>query len=120
MRQADAVYYLHGDHLGSTSLTTCGSECGSKPDGSPIAVGEVVSEVRYHPYGQERWANGVAVTDFTYTSQRIERGFGLMDYQARYYSPSLGRFISPDTIVPEPGSSGGFNRYRYVRNNPKT
>ncbi len=41
-----------------------------------------------------------------------------MDYNARYYSPTLGRFISPDTIVPEPGSSGGFNRYRYTRNNP--
>ncbi|MCP4372433.1 MAG: hypothetical protein GY797_30660, partial [Deltaproteobacteria bacterium] len=25
---------------------------------------------------------------------------------------------SPDSIVPEPGSSGGFNRYRYTRNNP--
>jgi hypothetical protein len=26
--------------------------------------------------------------------------------------------VSPDSIVPEPGSSGGFNRYRYTRNNP--
>lgn len=41
-----------------------------------------------------------------------------MDYNARYYSPVLGRFISPDSIVLEPGSSGGFNRYRYARNNP--
>ncbi|MCP4360585.1 MAG: RHS repeat-associated core domain-containing protein, partial [Chloroflexi bacterium] len=32
--------------------------------------------------------------------------------------PVLGRFVSPDSIVPEPGSSGGFNRYRYARNNP--
>ena len=41
-----------------------------------------------------------------------------MDYNARYYNPRIGRFISPDSIVPEPTSSGGFNRYRYARNNP--
>ncbi|MCP4369121.1 MAG: RHS repeat-associated core domain-containing protein, partial [Deltaproteobacteria bacterium] len=72
----------------------------------------------YKPYGEERWSNGTSVTDFGFTSQRNERGFGLMDYNARYYSAVLGRFVSPDSIVPEPGSSGGFNRYRYTRNNP--
>jgi hypothetical protein len=30
----------------------------------------------------------------------------------------LGRFISSDTIVPEPGNSQSFNRYAYVYNNP--
>ena len=60
----------------------------------------------------------VHATDFGFTSQRIERSFGLMDYNARYYNPRIGRFVSPDTIVPEPTSSGGFNRYRYTRNNP--
>ena len=105
MRQADEVYYLHGDHLGSTSLTTDNA-------------GVVVSEVRYHPYGLERWTAGESPTDFGFTSQRNEKSFGLLDYKARYYSPVLGRFVSPDTIVPEPTSSGGFNRYRYVRNNP--
>ena len=41
-----------------------------------------------------------------------------MDYNARYYSARLGRFISPDSIVPEPGNSQGYNRYAYVMNNP--
>jgi uncharacterized protein RhaS with RHS repeats len=41
-----------------------------------------------------------------------------MDYNARYYSAVLGRFISPDTIVPDPTGSSGFNRYRYARSNP--
>jgi len=74
--------------------------------------------VRYYPYGQERWNNGASVTDFGFTSQRSEKSFGLMDYNARYYSPVLGRFISPDSLVPDPTSSSGFNRYRYARNNP--
>ncbi len=39
-----------------------------------------------------------------------------MDYKARFYSPMLGRFISPDTITP--GGPQGLNRYSYVANNP--
>ena len=57
-------------------------------------------------------------TDFGFTSQRNEADFGLMDYNARYYSPVLGRFVSPDTIVPEPTNPQDWNRYVYVRNNP--
>ena len=41
-----------------------------------------------------------------------------MFYNARYYDPLLRRFISPDTIVPDPGNPQDLNRYSYVRNNP--
>jgi RHS repeat-associated protein len=102
------VEYFNWFGIGSTTIASLTTD----------ESGAVVSEVRYHPYGQERWVNGEAVTDFGFTSQRNEASFGLMDYNARYYSPRLGRFVSPDSIVPEPGSSGGFNRYRYTRNNP--
>jgi len=105
MRRGDALYYLNGDHLGSTSLTT-------------DDTGNIVSEVRYLPYGEERWTSGATPTDFTFTGQRNEAGFGLMDYNARYYNPRLGRFISPDTIVPDPLDSQMFNRYAYVNSNP--
>jgi hypothetical protein len=30
----------------------------------------------------------------------------------------LGRFTSPDSIIPDPGSVIGYNRYAYVNNNP--
>ena len=39
-------------------------------------------------------------------------------YQWRYYNPALGRFVSADTIVPNPGDPQSLNRYSYVRNNP--
>ena len=45
-------------------------------------------------------------------------GFGLMDYTARYYSSTLGRFISPDSIIPQPGSPLAWDRYSYVNSNP--
>jgi murein DD-endopeptidase MepM/ murein hydrolase activator NlpD len=37
---------------------------------------------------------------------------------ARYYLPEVGRFISPDTIVPEPKNPQSYNRYSYVQNSP--
>jgi hypothetical protein len=41
---------------------------------------------------------------------------GLMDYNARFYSPMLGRFIQPDSMTPD--GPQGLNRYSYVSNNP--
>jgi RHS repeat-associated protein len=43
---------------------------------------------------------------------------GLYTYGARWYQPSLGRFLQPDTVVPEPGNPQSLNRYTYVYNNP--
>ncbi len=37
---------------------------------------------------------------------------------ARRYDPALGRFIQPDTLVPDPGDPQALNRYSYVGNNP--
>jgi RHS repeat-associated protein len=105
MRQGDVVYYLHTDHLGSTSLTT-------------DITGTLVAETRYLPYGEERWTNEAQPTDFTFTGQRAEAGFRLMDYNARYYDPGLGRFVSADTVVPEAGNPQALNRYSYVLNSP--
>ena len=87
-----AVEYLLGDHLGSTSLTADSS-------------GTKVSEIRYKPWGEIRysWTSGVATTpgyklsSYTFTGQYsymddptttgVTEGFGLMFYNARFYSP---------------------------------
>jgi RHS repeat-associated protein len=103
--QAGTVTYLHGDHLGSTSLTT-------------DANGQKVARVLYCPYGEERYVEGTLSTDYGYTGQRSEAGFGLMDYNARYYDPYLNRFISPDSIVPDPANPQSLNRFSYVYSNP--
>ena len=52
-----------------------------------------------------RWRTGTLPTDRQYTGQRWDEALGLYDYKARYYDPALGRFIQPDTIVPEPGDT---------------
>jgi hypothetical protein len=39
-------------------------------------------------------------------------------YGARYYDANIGRFISPDSIVPNPANPQSLNRYSYCLNNP--
>jgi len=105
---ASTLYFLHSDHLGSTSLTTS-------------SAGALVARQYYYPYGEIRpGGTGAPPTDIGFTGQRREdAGLGsLMFYQARYFSPLLGRFISADTIVPGAGNPQAFNRYSYTLNNP--
>jgi hypothetical protein len=37
---------------------------------------------------------------------------------ARWYDPALGRWLSADTLVPEPGNPQAFNKYSFVVGNP--
>ncbi len=104
LRVGGALYFLHGDHLGSATLTT-------------DINGNRVGELRYTPYGVTRYEWGSTPTNRRYTGQSWE-GFGLYDYGARMYSPSLGRWISADTIVPDPLNPQSLNRYSYVYNRP--
>jgi len=62
--------------------------------------------------------SGTLPTDRLYTGQRFEAGLELYDYRARFYDPLVGSFLSPDTIVPEPGHPRGWNRLAYVYGNP--
>ena len=34
------------------------------------------------------------------------------------YDPELGRWISPDTIIPDPANPQSLNRFSYVTNRP--
>ena len=111
-----------GDHLGSTSITT-------------DTTGAKVSEMSYReasrrdkPWGEMRFttANATLPTRYTFTGQYSyvsddatdlgNAGFGLMFYNARWYDPAVGRFVSADTIVP--GGVQGLDRYSYTVNNP--
>ena len=99
-----AVTYLASDHLSSVSMATS-------------STGAVLSESRFKPFGEMRWASGGSVTDLDFTGQRRD-GFGLLDYNARYYSPTLGRFLSADSLIPQPGNVLAWDRYGYSNNNP--
>jgi RHS repeat-associated protein len=100
------IEYYHQDHLGSTRVVT-------------NDISEDMGSISYYPFGETLIASGALWNvDHKYTSQELDSETDLYFYNARYYNPALGRFISADTIVPEPGNSQSLNRYSYVYNNP--
>ncbi|MBL1193221.1 MAG: hypothetical protein D8M60_02595 [Chloroflexi bacterium] len=107
MREGNDTRFLLTDHLGSVVAVT---------DDTGALVAN--SQQRYMAFGSEL-LEADSPTDFSYTGQRSNTGdFGLMDYNARWYSPSLGRFTQPDTIVPNLLNPQSLNRYSYTFNNP--
>jgi RHS repeat-associated protein len=53
-----------------------------------------------------------------FTAHEALADVGLVHMNARLYDPELGRFASPDSMIPEPGNAMAYNRYSYVYNNP--
>jgi len=74
----------------------------------------------YEPFGDIFSSEGTSPTHHKYTGQENDSETGLDFYNARYYDPTLGRFISQDSIVPSAMDPQALNRYAYVRNNPLT
>jgi RHS repeat-associated protein len=110
---SNTLYYQHSDHLGSTVLLT------------NISGGAVANTTaRYYPFGDWRTEPTAGLTDIGYTGHRHNNlgsapdDIGLIYMNARWYLPGLGRFISADTIVPNPTNPQSWNRYTYTLNNP--
>ena len=93
---------MHQDSLNSTSLVTDSN-------------GSLLGSTTFYPFGSTR--AGSVPTDEKFTGQRLD-GTGLYYYNARYYDPAIGRFISADTTIPDFRNPQAFNRYSYVVNNP--
>jgi RHS repeat-associated protein len=103
----NSLYYIHTDHLGSTSLM-------SGANGQKVET----SVARYLPYGGWRTEPTADLTDRAFTGQKENMDIGLYYYNARYYAPGTGRFISADTLVPDPTNPQAFNKYSYALGNP--
>jgi RHS repeat-associated protein len=66
----------------------------------------------YDPFGNP--LAGSANGGYAFTGRDWDAEINLYYYRARYYDPSVGRFLSEDPI----GLQGGPNLYTYVLNNP--
>jgi RHS repeat-associated protein len=103
-RGAEVTYFVQ-DHLHSTSASLA-------PDGTLSESGA------YLPFGADRTPASVTATSYGFTDQERDRSTGFYNYDARQYDPEASRFISPDSLLPNPYDPQQLNRYAYARNNP--
>jgi RHS repeat-associated protein len=107
--------YSISDHLGSVASFV-------DPTGSTPAI----ERDSYDAWGRRRNADGTdnapcSVTSQTtrgYTNQEMLNNLCLVNMNARLYDPTLGRFMSADSLVPDPMSTQSYNKYAYVENSP--
>ena len=102
LKKDGITYYYQRDGLGSiTSL--------SDGDGTKLKT------YQYDSFGNIINETGTVENPYTYTGRERDSETGLYHYRARYYDPTIGRFLSEDPI----GFWGGdVNLYGYVLNNP--
>ncbi len=91
--------------MGSVSLVTS-------------STGSSAGTQEFDPWGKVRSGGSVGTqTTLNYTGQKLD-GTGLLNYNARMYDPTVGRFVSPDSKGQARANPQTLNRYSYVLNNP--
>jgi RHS repeat-associated protein len=80
--------------------------------------GDEIEHYRYDAFGNIFTGITSPYNTTGYTGQDYDDVAGLVLMDARWYSPSMGRFTSQDTYMGDMYSSQSLNRYSYVMNNP--
>ncbi len=84
------------------------------------ANGTIVESFSYSGYGKPQLLNGANATGPRYEQRQWDDLVGLYYFGARYYDPSIGRFLTPDSQIG--GSSlmqaDVLNRFAFELNNP--
>ena len=83
--------------------------------------GSVRNEYDYDTFGTRtniKTANIGSNQHYGYTGEAQDAESGLLYLRARYYDPSIGRFISADPYLGRMAEPVTQNRYIYVHNNP--
>ncbi len=96
-------FYYQADVLGSIVTLT-------------DSTGQIEERYRYDSFGKPAAASALG-NPFLFTGREWDRESGLYYYRARFYDPSIGRFLRPDPRW-SPTSTQSLNHYVYVSNNP--
>ena len=77
------------------------------------ATGTISGTVAYDPFGARLVTAGSITTTQAWQSSTFDSASGLYYVIARWYSPSLGRFLSVDPVAGDGGSPQTLDRYSY-------
>jgi len=100
MEKGGTSYYYHYDGLGSvTNLTD--------------STGQTSESYSYDAFGKPSTTSTLG-NRYMFTGREYDTETELYYYRARYYSPTLGRFLQRDQL----GYFDDINLYRYCANNP--
>ncbi len=96
----ETVYYYHFDGLGSVV-------------GLSNSSGSIVERYSYDVFGEPNRVSSLG-NSYLFTGRQYDSETENYYYRARYYKPSIGRFLQTDKI----GYADGLNMYSYCGNNP--
>ena len=100
--RSGSTNYYQADGIGSVSALA-------------NSAGTIAATYSYDTFGNLSASTGSSANPLRYTARELDLETGLFYYRARYYDPTIGRFISEDAL----GFGGeDVNFYAYVRNNP--
>lgn len=101
------TYFLEQDQVKSTILVTG-------------IGGDLIAMPKYEPFGKLlNPIPGVSAYIPGFGGQQFDQESGLAYFRARYYDPSIGRFISADSRLGGGlTTTNSFNRFAYALNNP--
>jgi RHS repeat-associated protein len=102
---AGNIEVYHTDGLGSVRAITDGS-------------GNVVQTYRRDEFGVPIETQGMSSQPFGYTGEQTDAESGFVYLRARYYDPTIGRFITRDPLAGSRSNPLSQHRYVYVQNNP--
>ena len=77
----------------------------------------VLQNQSYAPYGSPFGLSGTEQTMYGYTGESVDSN-ELVYLRNRYYSPSMGTFVSQDPYEGSMNNPMSLNRYSYVQGNP--
>jgi len=81
--------------------------------------GTLSAAYKYSDFGETEEITGNSFdNEICYTGQIYDEVTGLYYYNARYYDPANGRFVSQDTYRGETDEPGTWHLYAYCANNP--
>ena len=102
--KTDYQYYTQNAHGDVVNLTD--------------STGAITKSYKYDAFGVEQNVDDADNNAFRYCGEYYDSESGTIYLRARYYDPTIGRFISRDSVTGENTDPLSLNLYTYCHNNP--